>query len=186
MAWIDEIEAPDASGELADLYQELLERRGKIANILKVHSLNPQALKAHLDLYMTLLFGRSGLSRADRESIAVVTSASNKCDYCVNHHAQSLGRYQKDPQSLAEIRAAQDFTVLDPRTRAMLAHARKLTKEPDAVTQADLDTLRATGFSDRDILDITLVTAYFNFVNRIALGLGVEFSAGEMTGYLDT
>lgn len=186
MSWIHEIEEPDASGELAGLYQELREKRGKIANILKVHSLNPQALKAHLDLYMTLLFGRSGLSRADREAIAVVTSASNSCDYCVSHHQHSLGRYQKDPEALAAVRAAGDFALLEPRVRAMLAHARKLTREPGAVRQADLEALRAQGFSDRDILDITLVTAYFNFVNRIALGLGVEFNQQELQGYKDT
>ncbi len=183
MSWIEEIDEQDADGELAELYRELLEKRGKIANILKVHSLNPEALKGHLDLYMTLLFGRSNLSRADRESVAVVTSANNRCDYCVNHHAESLARYERDPEVMAALREGTDFSALAPRDAALLAHARKLTREPDAICQADLDALRDHGFSDRDILDLTLVTAYFNFVNRIALGLGVEFSEKELTGY---
>lgn len=183
MSWIEEVDEQDATGALAPIYAELLDKRGKIANILKVHSLNPEALKGHLDLYMALLFGRSGLSRAERESIAVVTSANNDCDYCVNHHAESLARLQKDPELLAVARSGNDFSALDPRTGAMLEHARKLTRNPEAIEEADLEALRSHGFSDRDILDITLVTAYFNFVNRIALGLGVTFSEEELTGY---
>lgn len=147
MAWIDEVEVGDAEGELETLYSELVAKRGKVANILKVHSLNPNAMGNHLDLYMTLMFGKSGLSRTEREAIAVVVSASNDCAYCVNHHAE------------------------------------KLTSAPSAMTESDLGELRAVGLSDRDLLDLTLIVGYFNFVNRIALGLGVEYSEQEMSGY---
>lgn len=183
MSWIDEIDEQQASGELAKIYKELSEKRGKVANILKVHSLNPNALRAHLDLYMALLFGRSGLSRADRESIAVVVSASNDCAYCVNHHAAALASYEKDANTMAAVRAAVSFEALPERSAVMLEHAAKLTRHPATVTRRDLDLLREQGFSDQDILDITLVTAYFNFVNRIALGLGVEYSEVEAQGY---
>ncbi len=183
MAWIEELDERQASGRLTDIYRELVEKRGKVANILKVHSLNPDALKTHLDLYMALMFGRSGLSRAEREAIAVVVSASNDCDYCVNHHAASLGRYEKDPVKLAAIRAADSFAPLPERSAVMLKHAARLTRRPSSIEPADLDALRNQGFSDRDILDITLVTAYFNFVNRIALGLGVEYDEEELSGY---
>ena len=66
-----------------------------------------------------------------------------------------------------------------------MRHAEKLTTAPGAMTESDLGELRAVGLSDRDILDLTLVTAYFNFVNRIAQGLGVEFTAAEVGGYRD-
>ena len=87
MSWIEEIEVDAADGKLADIYAKLIKQRGKVANILKVHSLNPTAMGNHLDLYMTLMFGKSGLSRREREAIAVVVSASNNCAYCVRHHA---------------------------------------------------------------------------------------------------
>ena len=93
MSWIEEIEVDDADQKLAEIYATLIAQRGKVSNILKVHSLNPEALASHLDLYMTLMFGRSGLSRAEREAIAVVVSANNDCQYCVNHHAEALKRY---------------------------------------------------------------------------------------------
>ena len=75
MAWINEIEEQDADGELRTVYDELLKSRGKLANILQVQSLNPGALKTHVDLYMHLMFARSGLSRKEREAIAVVVSS---------------------------------------------------------------------------------------------------------------
>lgn len=183
MSWIKEVDEQDASGELARLYEELLAKRGKVANILKVHSLNPASLRNHLDLYMTLMFGESGLSRAERESIAVVTSANNDCDYCVSHHDEALRLYEKDPQVRERMREGKTFDALPARTAAILAHARKLTNKPGEICAADIVKLRHAGLEDRDILDITLVTAYFNFVNRIALGLGVTFDENELTGY---
>lgn len=183
MAWIEEIGENDASGELRVVYDELLKSRGKLANILKVHSLNPGSLKTHVDLYMHLMFGQSGLSRKEREAIAVVVSANNECAYCVNHHYEPLTRYEKDPKVLETVRQAQNLGELDDRFAAMLKHAAKLTREPHQIGEADLDELREQGLSDRDILDITLVTAYFNFVNRIALGLGVGYSDEEVAGY---
>ena len=65
----------------------------------------------------------------------------------------------------------------------MLRHAAMLTSCPDKAAEDDIERLRAAGFSDEDVLDITLVTAYFNFVNRIALGLGVTFDEDEIRGY---
>ena len=92
MAWIEQTDADDADGKLAEIYAELIEKRGKVSNILKVHSLHPEAMSDHLDLYMTIMFGKSGLSRAEREAIAVVVSSNNDCEYCVAHHLEALKR----------------------------------------------------------------------------------------------
>ncbi len=183
MSWIEEVEVTEAEGKLAEVYAELLEKRGKVANILKVHSLNPNAMASHLDLYMSIMFGKSGLSRAEREAIAVVVSATNDCEYCVNHHSEALRRYIKDDDVLQTLASADGLEVLEPRLGNIVLHAEKLTSAPSAMTKSDLDPLRAEGLTDQDILDITLVVAYFNFVNRVALGLGVSYSAEELTGY---
>ncbi len=183
MSWIEEIEVTEAEGRLAEVYAELLEKRGKIANILQVHSLNPNALASHVDLYMSIMFGKSGLSRAEREAIAVVVSASNDCEYCVNHHTEALRRYIKDEDTLQILASAAGLEVLEPRLGNIVIHAEKLTSAPAAMTESDLDPLRVEGLSDQDILDVTLVAAYFNFVNRIAMGLGVSYSAEELSGY---
>lgn len=183
MSWIEEIEVTEAEGKLAETYARLMEKRGKVSNILQVQSLNPDSLDRHLDLYMTIMFGKSGLSRAEREAIAVVVSATNDCEYCVNHHTDALRRYIKDEDILQALASADGLEILEPRLGNIVIHAEKLTSAPAAMTESDLDPLRAEGLTDSDILDITLVVAYFNFVNRIALGLGVGFTLEELSGY---
>ena len=160
-----------------------MEKPGKVANILQTHSLNPTAVASHLDLYMSIMFGKSGLSRAEREAIAIVVSATNDCEYCVNHHTEALRRYIKDEDVLKTLAAADGLEVLEPRPGNIVIHAEKLTSALSAMTESDLDPLRAEGLTDQDILDITLVVAYFNFINRIALGLAVSYSAEELSGY---
>ena len=100
MSWINEVDVSEADGKLAEMYAALIKQRGKVSNILKVHSLNPEAMGNHLDLYMTLMFGKSGLSRAEREAIAVVVSANNDCEYCVAHHLEALKHYIDDAETL--------------------------------------------------------------------------------------
>ena len=185
MSWIEEIEITEADGRLAEIYAQLIEKRGKVANILKVQSLNADAMANHLDLYMTIMFGKSGLSRAEREAVAVVVSATNECPYCVNHHAEALRRYIKDDEIITMLMEADGLETLEPRLSNIVRHAEKLTSAPGAMTEIDLGELRAVDLSEKDILDLTQVVAYFNFVNRMALGLGVEFNAEELSGYKD-
>ncbi len=183
MAWIDIIDETEAEGELKAVYDEIIAARGKMSNIMRVHSLHPKAMQAHMDLYLKILFGKSKLRRAERELIATVVSATNGCPYCVNHHAEALNFYWKDDAKVQQVMADHTRVALPPRQRAMLDYAIKLTKAPASVTEADVEALRAAGFTDKDILDINLITSYFNFVNRIAEGLGVAFSEEEMSGY---
>jgi len=81
MAWIKEIDIEKAEGKLKEVYDRILKRTDNVANILKVHSLNPEILEAHLELYERVMFGKSNLSRGQREMIAVVVSSANACDY---------------------------------------------------------------------------------------------------------
>lgn len=185
MSWIEEIAVDDASGKLAETYSALIKQRGKISNILMVHSLNPEAMNSHLDLYMTIMFGKSGLSRAEREAIAVIVSANNRCAYCIHHHAEALRRYMKDEAVVASLMKLDGFDALEPRMCAILKHAQKLTRNPGDMTKSDIDALRGHDLTDSDLLDITLIVGYFNFVNRIAMGLGVDFTADELTGYTE-
>ena len=82
MSWIQEITDNEATGKLKELFDSIKERTsGSIANILRVHSLNPEALEAHLNLYKTIMFGESNLTRTQREMIATVVSNTNRCEY---------------------------------------------------------------------------------------------------------
>ena len=81
MAWIRFIDEDEASGRLKQLYKKYEDPSGGVDNILKIHSLNPRSLEAHFDLYATVMRGKSDLSLAQREMIAVVSSSLNKCHY---------------------------------------------------------------------------------------------------------
>lgn len=183
MSWIRIIDEDEATGDLAETYEGLKKSRGKVSNILKVQSLNVEVMRAHTDLYMHLMFERSGLSREEKEMLATAVSVANGCDYCSNHHGEALNRYWKDQGRLETFK--HDHTSMDMpvRTRKMLEYAVKLTKNPEEMKEEDILALHECGLPDEDILIINLITSYFNFVNRIATGLGVEFTEEEMRGY---
>ncbi len=183
--WIETIEPENATGPIKQIYDEVLEKRGKISNILKSQSLNPEALKSHLDLYISIMFPkiRTKLKREHRELLAVVVSSLNNCEYCIEHHKHALNFYWKDEERINHIIKELKDPKNDQLVEILIEFAKKLTREPDKVKQNDIDKLRERGFTDRDILDIVLIISYFNFVNRIALGLGVEFNEEEVKGY---
>jgi len=185
MSWIKEIDENDdeADERLKKVYGRIAGKRGKLSNLMKVHSLNPRAMEAHLDLYLRTVYGRTGLSREERELIGVTVSAANGCEYCVQHHAEALNHYWKDPTRLALFVQNFNAVELPERSRAIVDYAAKLTTGARFIKELDLETLREAGLEDKDILDINLVASYFNFVNRIALGLGVEFDRDEVKGY---
>ena len=81
MAWIDTINERDANGSLKDQYEKLKDSRNGVDNILKIHSLNPESLDTHVRLYKTIMYGKSPISRVDREMIAVLVSSINQCHY---------------------------------------------------------------------------------------------------------
>ena len=81
MAWINVIPEDKAEDDLAEQYSQLIEPWGGVDNILKIHSLNPESLHAHVVLYKTLMYGKSPIKRPQREMIAVVASVANRCTY---------------------------------------------------------------------------------------------------------
>jgi len=182
-AWIQVVDSEHADGRLREFYDKVLEYRGRIANVFKVHSLNPEAMKAHLDLYLTIMFGRNGLTRAQREMIAVVVSAVNDCEYCVVHHSAGLSRHVRDEIFVKQLAADYTKAALSTKDRVMLQYAVKLTRNLNEMNEEEVRQLRNAGFVDEQILAITLVASYFNFVNRIVEGLGVKFEEQRGEGY---
>jgi len=183
MAKIDVIQPEEARGRLKEIYDDLIEKRGKIAEVHKIQSLRPESIVKHMDLYLEIMFSKSELSRAQREMMAVVVSVSNRCSYCQIHHAQALLHYWKDEQKVNDLR--KDYRLLDlsDKNQKLCEYAERLSCEPWDDGKPPVDSLKSEGFSDQAILDATLVVAYFNFVNRIVLGLGVEVSETEKSGY---
>lgn len=180
MAWIDVIEEDQATGKLKSSYDQIKKRLGEVPNLLKVYSLNPQALSRQMDLYGTVMFGPSGPTGPQQELLATVVSSLNGCEYCVRHHGEALNLYWQDEAKLDRLIA--DYTQLDlsDQDRAMLDYAVKLTKQPDSVSKDDVQRLRDAGFSDESILNIAVITGLFNAVNRVVDGLSVELSGEDV------
>lgn len=181
--WISTIEPDAAEADLQRLYERIASSRGKVSDIMRVQSLRPNAMAAHLDLYLELMFGASSLSRDEREAIAVAVSAANGCDYCVAHHRAALMAYWRDETRVARFADDPASADLPPRLDAMVRYARKLTDSIHGLEDTDVDALRGVGLTDEEILHVNLIVAYFNFVNRIAVGLGVAPRAEEVAGY---
>jgi uncharacterized peroxidase-related enzyme len=125
-------------------------------------------LEAFVAMYNDLMLAPSGLSKLEREMIAVAVSSHNRCYYCLVAHGAAVRQLSGDPV-LGELmvmnyRAAR----LSKRHRAMLDFAVKLTAEPWAIEEDDREALRRAGFSERDIWDIAAVTGFFNMSNRVA------------------
>lgn len=183
MPYINTIQPEEATGELKEIYDNLSKTRGKIAEIHKIQSLNPDALTAHMDLYMAVMFGKSPLKRYQREMMGVVVSATNNCAYCINHHEQALLAYWKDEEKTKLLVDDRRELTLSDEDRMLCDLSELLTNNSLSTYQEEIQKLMDNGLSDRAVLDAVQVIAYFNFVNRMVLGLGVTFSEEEMKGY---
>ncbi len=184
MSRIKVIQQEEATGRLKEIYEELIQKRGLLAEVHKIQSLRPESIVKHIDLYMEIMFSKSELSRAEREMMAVVTSVSNQCFYCQIHHSQALNNYWKNEDRIQNLRKNYFDAQLNERETALCLFAESLTLNPsDFAEPRMIDSLKTVGLSDAAILDATLVVAYFNFVNRIVLALGVNLEDNEGTGY---
>lgn len=175
MPYIDVTQPDKAEGKLKEIYDGLVKSRGKIAEVHKIQSLNPESITNHMDLYMTIMFGHSPLKRVHREMMAVIVSISNKCEYCQVHHLEAVKNFWKDDAKLKAFQKNFEDAPLSEKEKTLCRFAKGLTENPEKSEDAGLvKPLKEVGFEDREILDATLVIAYFNFVNRIVLGLGVH------------
>jgi len=133
---------------------------------------DPEALEQRSPLYNAIMFGARGLPRAERELGAVVASRMNGCAYCASVHAKRFTELTKAPEVMARIQADGVRASLDPRQKAILDYAAKLTRDPAAVSPADAAPLRAQGLTDLEILDLTHAVAMFAWANRLMQTLG--------------
>ncbi|WP_102223828.1 peroxidase-related enzyme [Acidimangrovimonas sediminis] len=144
------------------------EKLGMVPNVLKAYAFDIEKLNAFTAMYNDLMLAESGLTKLEREMIAVVVSSVNRCWYCQVAHGQAVRELSGDPMlgeaMVMNFRAA----PLDARQMAMLEFAEKLTESPAKMVAADRERLSAVGFSDRDIWDIASVAGFFNMTNRVA------------------
>jgi uncharacterized peroxidase-related enzyme len=172
-AWLRVPERSEVPSEVETLFQKFEHKVGFVPNVAKVFSLTPEHFLRWFHYYDFLLRNeQSTLSRKEREMIALVVSAENKCEYCLASHSAYLRDITKDtilPDVLIHnYRRAE----LSEREKAILDFAVKLTKESYEMNESDLQILRAIGLTDEAIFEVAQVAAMFNFTNRLANSLG--------------
>ena len=144
------------------------DKLGMIPNVLQAYAFDIDKLNTFAALYNDLMLADSGLSKLEREMIAVVVSSINKCFYCLAAHGAAVRELSGDPilgeMLVMNYRAAD----LDKRQKAMLDFSTKLTENSAAIEETDRQALRDAGFSDRDIWDIGSVAGFYNMTNRVA------------------
>jgi uncharacterized peroxidase-related enzyme len=172
IAWLRVPGDDEAPEEVEDLWAGPRERLGFVPNVLRIFALRPRHLLGWWAYYDELLRGDSGLTKAQREMIAVVVSVQNRCHYCIVSHSAALRKLTGDPALADRLATGYKYADLDSKERAMLDFAVKLTVASHESTEADVDALRAVGWSDEDVFDIAQVAGMFNFTNRLASGLG--------------
>jgi uncharacterized peroxidase-related enzyme len=154
--------------DMAAYFAKCQEKLGFVPNVLKAYAFDAAKLSAFVAMYNDLMLAPSGLSKLERELIAVAVSSHNRCYYCLVAHGAAVRALSGDPP-LGELMAMNYRAArLSKRERAMLDFAIKLTAEPWRVEVEDREGLRRAGFTDRDIWDIAAVAAFFNMSNRMA------------------
>lgn len=164
--------AIEDEGELSEAtrayFDKCREKLGMVPNVLSAYAFSEAKLSAFTQMYNDLMLADSGLSKLEREMIAVAVSAVNRCFYCLTAHGAAVRQLSGDPE-LGEL-MVMNYRVADlsPRHRAMLDFSVKLTERPAEILEGDRQSLRDAGFSERDIWDIAAVASFFNMSNRMA------------------
>jgi uncharacterized peroxidase-related enzyme len=186
MSWIKTISYEDADPSLKKIYNRVKGPNNTIDNVLSIHSLRPHSLVGHMTLYKSVLHNSNNtLPKWYLESIGVYVSFLNKCDYCVEHHFEGLKRLlnndKKSEQFWEAVQKDTLNTYFDEKYYLGIEYARIITLEVNKMTKDKIDHLKLLGFSEGEILEINQVTSYFNYVNRMVLGLGVT-TEGDILG----
>ena len=158
---------PEATQKYFDICQDKL---GMVPNVLQAYAFDIDKLNAFTAFYNDLMLANSGLTKLEREMIAVVVSSINRCFYCLTAHGAAVRELSGDPILGEQLVMNYKAADLPSKQRAMLDFAALLTTASATVEEADRQLLRDHGFNDRDIWDIASVAAFFNMTNRVASG----------------
>jgi uncharacterized peroxidase-related enzyme len=175
VAWFFPI--PDEStlpARLHGLFAKARQQLGFVPNVFRSYSYRPERLSAWFAHYKQLHEPSEHLDAADREMIAVVVSAYNRCTYCIVSHGHALRAALGDEVLADYIATNWRHAGLDERRYAICEYAEKLTATPHLVTEADLHRLEAIGLSREEVWDVAEIASMYNFTNRMALALGQQ------------
>ncbi|MGA2045430.1 MAG: peroxidase-related enzyme [Roseiarcus sp.] len=163
-----DLEEAAQSPAVAAYFDKCRAKLGFVPNVLTAYGHDMAKLEAFIAFHDGLMLAPSGLSRLEREMIAVAVSSHNHCFYCLTAHGAAVRRLSGVPALGEAVAMNWRAAGLPPRQTAMLAFAEKVTLDSARIAESDRQGLREAGFSDSEIWDIAAVAAFFAMSNRMA------------------
>lgn len=167
-------EMPD---DIRELIESVSEKSGFVPNVFVALAARPEEFRAFFALHDILMDKSEGLSKAERELIVVATSAVNECMYCVIAHGAILRIRSKNPLIADQVAINPAKATLSQRERDIVNFALHVATDSATITDAEIDDMRAKGFTDDEIWDIGAITAFFALSNRLANFAGISPNA---------
>jgi uncharacterized peroxidase-related enzyme len=172
MPFVTEIDETQANAPLRELYGKIENSLGFIPHYFKSLGAMPQVIEAQL-LLNDAIITDGALSKTVKEQIGVVVSAINTALYCVTFHMELLRRFGVEKTLARKLTSDYENAAVETNVKALLRFADKLTRHPEDIEEADIETLKNAGWNDAAVRETVLTVAYFSFVNRVSLGLGL-------------
>ncbi|MFC4636949.1 peroxidase-related enzyme [Deinococcus hohokamensis] len=177
ISWLAVPDEQGAHERVRKLWRKAEDNLGFVPNVFRAQALNGEQFLAWWS-YFNLLVNKEGhLPAAERELLAVVVSGINRCVYCAVSHGAALRALGGEPEKADMVAVNWRHADLSVREAALCAYAEKLTRMPEAMTEADLAPLREAGLSDEQILEAVQVIGMFNMTNRVSSALGFRPNA---------
>ena len=172
MPFVNEIEETQADERLRELYAKIEKNLGFLPHYFKTLGAKPAVIEAQLKMSEAIM-ADGALSMIVKEQIGLVVSGINSSTYCVMFHMELLRRFGVEKTLGRKLTADYENAAVDGNVKALFRFADKLTRHPDDIEEADTDTLKKAGWDDAAVRETVLTVAYFNYINRVSLGLGL-------------
>ncbi len=172
--WITPVSYSDSSGELREQYDRQARALGEPTEVTMAGSLHPPLVAARLDLYAATERTPSKLTAHQRNLISYVTSALNGTRHCMSQVTVKLRETGFTDDQIVQLGRDPLSADLPEADAELVRYATALTRDPASIVEADIERLRTVGFDDLDIVDANAQCAHLNYVNRVAMGLGIH------------
>ncbi|HJZ50894.1 MAG TPA: peroxidase-related enzyme [Candidatus Acidoferrales bacterium] len=172
MPFVNEIEETQADPHLLEIYGKIERDLGFLPHYFKTLGAKPAVIEAQLQLSPAVM-ADSALPMVTKEQIGLVVSGINSSTYCIMFHMELLRRFGVEKNLARKLTTDYESAAVEPKVKELFKFAEKLTRHPDDITESDTETLKKAGWDDAAVRETVLTVAYFNYINRVSLGLGL-------------
>ena len=177
--WIRIAPPEEATGDLKRAYDRIWTTRGRIPDIRSVMAGEPLVVEGFASFFPENNYACSSIDRRLAELIAIVTAIGNGSTFGATAHARQLARITGDQAFADSVVRDYRSAALTRKERVLLDYARKLSATPGEMTEADIEGLRAEGWTDPQIVATVHVTGFFSYMNRVAEAFGLTPTSGR-------